>query len=70
MSSVRLRLVKGLIEITKYTYAGLHDVIFISLVCTKVGNNYVWFYDGTNTCFDKWRIIIICFALFYAINSF
>ncbi len=51
----RLRLVRGLIEIIKYTYAGFCGIIFMSLVCAKVGHKYVWWYDGTNVCLENWQ---------------
>ncbi len=64
--SFRMKLVKGIIEIIKYTYVGFCELIFESLVCTKIGNDYVWWYDGTNVCLENWQIVFIIFATFYA----
>ncbi len=66
LQSFRIKLIKGIIEIIKYTYAGFCGIIFMSLACTKVGNTSVWWYDGTNNCFDQWQILIIVFGLLYA----
>ena len=60
-------LTRGFIEIAKYTYAGFCGIIFMSLVCTKIGSNYVWWYDATHTCLEKWQVLVIIFALFYAV---
>ncbi len=65
--SFKLKLVRGVIEIIKYTFAGFCGIIFLSLVCVQIGESYVWFHDGTNVCLEKWQIIIVIFALFYAL---
>ncbi len=65
--SFRLMLIRGIVEIIKYTYAGFCSIIFMSLVCTQIGNKYVWWHDGTNVCLENWQIVIIIFALIYAI---
>ena len=65
--SFRLKLIAGLIEIIKYTYAGFCSIIFMSLVCAQIGNEYVWWYDGTNVCLENWQIVIVIFAAFYAV---
>ena len=67
LESCKLKLTRGLIEIIKYTYAGLCSIIFMSLVCTQIGNKYVWWYDGTNICLENWQILIVIFAVFYAV---
>ena len=67
VDSFKLRLVGGLIEIIKYTYAGFCGIIFSSLVCAQIGNKYVWWYDGTNVCLEKWQVVIVIFAAFYAV---
>ena len=64
--SFRMKLVKGIVEIIKYTYAGFCGLIFVSLVCMQIGNDYVWWYDGSNVCLEKWQIIFVIFAIFYA----
>ncbi len=63
----KLKLVTGFIEIIKYTYSGFCDFIFTSLVCIKLGQKYVWWYDGTNTCLENWQILTIIFTVAYAI---
>ena len=63
----QIKLIRGVVEIIKYTYAGICSIIFMSLVCAQVGNKYVWWYDGTNICLENWQIIIVVFALFYAV---
>ncbi len=63
----KLRLVGGVIEIIKYTYAAFCGLIFMSLVCTEIGNKSVWLHDGTNTCLENWQIVIAGFAVFYAV---
>ncbi len=65
--SFKLKLVGGLIEIIKYTYAGFCGIIFSSLVCAQIANKYVWWYDGTNVCLENWQIVIVIFAVFYAV---
>ncbi len=63
----KLRMVGGVIEIIKYTYAAFCGLIFMSLVCTEIGNKSVWLHDGTNTCLENWQIVIAGFAVFYAV---
>ena len=65
--SFKIKLIRGISEIIKYTYAGFCGIIFTSLVCVEVGNDYVWWYDGTNVCFEKWQLLIIAFGVFYAL---
>ncbi len=67
LEPMKLKLIRGLIEIIKYTYAGFCDILFMSLVCTKIGNKYVWWYDGTNICLEQWQVIIIIFGAVYAV---
>ncbi len=65
--SFKIKLVKGIIEIIKYTYSGFCGVVFTSLVCTNVASRSVWFYDGTIVCMSRWQILMILFGLFYSI---
>ncbi len=65
--SFQLKLVRGIVEIVKYTYAGFCGVIFMSLVCVEIGNNYVWWYDGTHVCLENWQVLIVIFAILYAV---
>ncbi len=67
LKSMKMKLVRGLTEIMKYTYAGFCNVIFVSLVCAKFGTSYVWWYDGSNVCFERWQYAMISFATFYAV---
>ncbi len=67
LESLKMKLITGVIEIIKYTYAGFCGVIFMSLVCAQIGNEYVWWYDGTNICLENWQVGIVIFALFYAV---
>ncbi len=66
LESFRMKLVGGIVEIIKYTYAGFCGLIFMSLVCAKVGREYLWWYDGTNVCLENWQIIVVIFAVMYA----
>ncbi len=66
LHSFKMKLIGGIVEIIKYTYAGFCGLIFMSLACTQLGNDYVWWYDGTNVCLENWQISIIIFAAFYA----
>ena len=61
------KLIGGLVEIVKYTYAGFCGIIFRSLVCIKIGSTYVWWYEASNICFEKWQVLIVMFAVVYAI---
>ena len=64
---VEIRLIRGLVEIIKYTYASFCSVIFMSVVCVELRNQLVWFYDGNVPCFQAWQYAIITFAIIYAI---
>ena len=67
LTTFRSKLIGGLVEIIKYTYAGFCGIIFMSLVCVQVGTNYVWWYDATNVCLETWQILIVLFAVLYAV---
>ena len=67
LGTFKLKLIRGLIEIIKYTYAAFCGIIFISLVCSKIGNKYVWWYDGTNVCLENWQVLVMIFGAFYAV---
>ncbi len=62
-----LQLVKGYVEIIKYTYSGFCSIIFMSLICVNIGDKYVWWHDGTNVCLENWQILIITFGACYAL---
>ncbi len=65
LESFKLKLVQGFVEIIKYTYAGACGVLFISIVCVSVKGEEVWWYDGTNVCFENWQVAIVAFGIFY-----
>ncbi len=65
--SFRLKMVQGLIEIMKYTYSGFCEIIFMSLLCVKLGSDYVWWYDGTNVCLENWQLAMVMLGLVYAV---
>ncbi len=67
MVSFQLHLIRGLIEIIKYTYSGFCGIVFMLLTCVKVGNEYVWWYDASNTCLETWQILTVIFGLCYAV---
>ncbi len=67
VQSFKLKLIGGMVEIIKYTYTGFCGIIFKSLVCIKIGSNYVWWYDASNVCLENWQVLIIIFAVAYAI---
>ncbi len=66
LQKLRINLIGGIVEIIKYTYVGFCGIIFMSLVCTRIGTRYVWWYDGTNTCMENWQVVVIVFAMVYA----
>ena len=61
-----LKLVEGLVEVTKYTFSSLAGSNFALLTCVYIGTNYVWKLDGTVTCFQDWQDIA-GLLLFYMI---
>ena len=65
IKSFQLQLVSGIIEVIKYTYSGFCGVIFMSLV--QIKGKYVWWYDATNVCLEKWQVLIVIYGVFYAI---
>ena len=67
LTSIQIRLIKGLVEIIKYTYGGITSLVFMSLVCVPIGLEYVWFYDGTVTCLSNWQVIMVTFAIFFVL---
>ncbi len=67
LQKFRIKLIDGLVEIIKYTYLGFTSIVFHSLTCILVAENYVWFYDGSVQCYSKWQIVMIIFCLSYII---
>ena len=65
--TIKLKLIRGLVEIIKYTYSGFCGAIFTSLVCVKLKSNYVWWYDASNICLERWQLLIVLFGVTYAL---
>ncbi len=59
-------LIKGLVEIIKYTYSGFCGIIFMSLICTEVKGRYVWWYDASEVCLELWQMFMVMVGLVYA----
>ena len=59
---MKLKFIKGIVEIIKYTYGGFTGIIFIFLTCVTVADDLVWKYDGTVYCWSQWQqwMILIC----------
>ncbi len=62
------RLTNGLVEIYKYTYSGITGIAFYSVTCVTMGNNLVWYYDGSVKCFSKWQTVMLVFGLCHVVN--
>ncbi len=62
----KLKMLRGFIEIMKYTYCGFCEIIFMSLVCVELGSDYVWWYDATNSCLENWQLLMVILGLIYA----
>ena len=67
LKSLQQTLVKGLIKIMKFTYAKICSIIFMSVMCTPLGRQYVWKYDATNVCLETWQILMMVFGVSYAL---
>ncbi len=63
----RIKLVKGVAEIIKYTYVGFCSAIFMSLVCVKLRENFVWWYDASNVCLERWQLAMVLFGAVFAL---
>ena len=59
---MKLKFIKGIVEIIKYTYGSFTGIIFICLTCVTVADDLVWKYDGTVYCWSQWQqwMILIC----------
>lgn len=64
-SSIKLTLIRGIVDIIKYTYTGFCGLVFTSIVCKSLGKHTVWWYDAKNVCFENWQIGMIAFGSFY-----
>ncbi len=67
ISAFKLKLVRGIVEIMKYTYSGFCSIIFTSLTCVWVRDSFVWYYDGSVVCPSTWQTGMGIFGLVYAI---
>ena len=68
LETLRLRFIKGLVEIIKYTYEGFCEIIFMSLVCVDlIDNTAVWFYDAKRVCLETWQFGMIGFGVVFAV---
>ncbi len=63
LNKLKIKLISGLAEIIKYTYLGFTSIVFLSLTCTSVAGNTVWFYDGSVQCYSVWQTVMIIFCL-------
>ncbi len=61
------KLVGGLIEIVKYTYGGITDLVFYSLAYVTISGEKMWFYDATVNCFSSWQKAMIVFGAVYVV---
>ncbi len=60
-------MIRGLVEILKYTYSGFAAVTFLFMTCVKLGDNYFWKYDGNIPCLSKWQWVILGFGVIYTV---
>ncbi len=60
-------LVNGLVEIFKYTYGGLTDVMFLSITFVTIDGVSVWFYDGNVEIFSSWQIAMVVFGMLFVV---
>ena len=65
--AIKLRFIKGLVEIIKYTYGGFTGIVFTSIICITIGDDYVWQYDGTVSCLSKWQIGMLVTCIIYTV---
>ena len=65
VTSFESKMLQGIVEIIKYTYTGICEIVFISLTCVRIRDNYVWWYDASNTCIEIWQIVFIVFAVWF-----
>ena len=65
ITSFESKMLQGIVEIIKYTYTGICEIVFMSLTCVRIRDNYVWWYDASNTCIEIWQIVFIVFAVWF-----
>ena len=65
MPALKIRFIKGLIEMIKYTYGDITNITFMSLVCVSMATGKVWFYDGTVQCFNNWQVFMVALCIIY-----
>ena len=68
-TEIKLRFIKGLVEIIKYTYGGFTGIVFMSLTCVSVASDKVWYYDGTVSCLSDWQISMVALCIIYILPS-
>ena len=67
LTFVKLRSIKGITEIIKYTYGGFTGVIFMFLTCVTIAEDVVWKYDGTVYCLNTSQIGMLIICLLYVV---
>ncbi len=66
-SLIRGLMIRGLVEIIKYTYSGFAAVTFVFMTCVQLGDNYFWKYDGNIACLSNWQWLILGFGVIYTV---
>ncbi len=61
------KLFGGLVKIIKYTCGVFTKVVFFSLLCVKLNNDFVWFSDASVKCMSLWQKAMLCFAVWYIV---
>ncbi len=67
---IRIKLIRGIVEIIKYTYSGFAGITIMAMTCVKVLDEFVWKFDGTVNCLAPWQIGILSVGLGYTIPFF
>ena len=65
MPALKIKFIKGLIEIIKYTYRDITNITFMSLLFSSLATGKVWFYDGTVQCFNTWQVFTVALCIIY-----
>ncbi len=67
---IRRKLIRGIVEIIKYTYSGFVGITIMAMTCVKVLDEFYWKFDGTVNCLAPWQIGILSVGLGYTIPFF
>ena len=67
---IRTKLIRGIVEIIKYTYSGFVGITIMAMTCVKVLDEFIWKFDGTVNCLSPWQIGILSVGLGYTIPFF